>query len=259
MPNIYKASYVTLADSAVQIDIGEAPETAKTWPTGPAAQNTAVKNDEFKPPERGKSKDDILEDACDEAEIIILKARNEAKFITDNAKREANEQRAEIEEKARGKGFSEGFNKGSSEAEALKHEASEILRDAHIKRDGIIREIEPQAVELIIKIIEKLVGNAVKINPRIILNLIREGFSGLVGSEGVKVRVSPEDYNYVREHFDEITEFAGSKEVELIKDAALVSMDCVIETALGNIDSSLEQQLGSLKADLLYTLNNAEA
>ena len=258
MPNIYKASFVTIADSAVPIDTGEAPEEPK--PNTPVTMNTTISgNDYQKPHERVKSKEDVLEDARDEAELIILKARNEAQLITDNAEKEINRLRTETEENARSKGYEEGYGKGESEAEALKHEGEEMLRDARAKRDEMLSDMEPQIVSLIIRILKKLLGDYIQLNPQIILNLIREGLSGTVGSEGVKLRVSPDDYDFAMGHFDKIAEYAGAKSVEVIKDAALKPMDCVIETAYGIIDSSLDQQFESLKADLLYTLNSAEA
>ena len=242
MANIYKASSVTMAEDAVPIEIGETPEPPET-----GHKSSAIIS-------RGKN--DLLEEAEKKAEIIILKARNEAQLIKDNTETEIKKLRAETEEGARKQGYDEGFKKGAQEAEKLKGEARETLRDMQDKREDTLRGIEPQAVELISKILGKLVGGAVKINPQIILYLIREGLSESTGTEGTKIRISPDDFNYVQEHFNEITMYSGSQDIELIKDAGLKPMDCIIETAYGNIDSSLNQQLESLQADLLYIFNN---
>jgi len=259
LPNIYKASSITLAEEAVPIDIGDGFEMRETIAKTHVKQNSTIKNENRSLNEHWKSKEDFLDEARDEAEIIILKARNEAQMIIDNAEREVERERAETLENARSQGYGDGYNKGAAEAEALKREAEEAMRDTRAEYEEMLNNLEPQAVELIIKILNKLLGGSVRFNPQVILNLIREGLYGVVGSDGVKLRVSTDDYDYVYGHLDEITEYAGANSVELIKDAALKPMDCVIETSYGNIDSSLDQQFESLKADLLYTLSSEEA
>ena len=255
MPSIYKASSVIVDDNAVKIDVGHAHETERINTVTPGG-NTG--NEPHKADEYGKSKEDLLGGAFSEAEIILQNARNEARLITENTIRETDRLRAEALESARSQGYNEGFNKGVADWDAIKREAEQILFEAYAEREEIIKNMEPQMVHLINKILSKLLGDYARLNPEIILKLIHEGFSVVVGSDGVKLRVSPEDYGLVREHFDKVTEYAGSNSVELVKDASLKPMDCVIETSYGNIDSSLDQQFEALKADLLYTLSCAE-
>ena len=132
MPSIYKAACVTLKDGAVPIDIGDAVEISGTDIKTPVTMNSAIRN--VKASEYGKSKEDFLDEARDEAELIVLKARNEAQLITDNAGKEMDLLRAETLENTRKQGYTEGFDKGASEAEALKQEAESILRDARAER-----------------------------------------------------------------------------------------------------------------------------
>jgi flagellar assembly protein FliH len=243
----------------VPIGIGEAAGPAIIETKGPVTLNSTIKGLPSREYARPKTKDEFLDEARDEAEMIILKARNEAQIIIGNSEKEMDGIRERAEAEARAAGYKEGFERGSSEAEALRLEAERTLKEARVERDRLLSDMEPRTVNLIIKILEKLLGGAVKINPGIILHLIREGLSGAAGTEGVKIRVSPGDYEFAQTHFDAVAESAGSRDVELVKDAALKPMDCVIETAYGSIDSSLDQGFEALKADLLYTLNDAEA
>jgi len=242
LPKIYKASFVTLEDNAVPIDTGEVhePSTVVSDNVSPGAGSDSSVN-----------REDTLKNAHDEAEQIVQKAKGEALLITDNAKWELNKLKVKAEEDARSQGHAEGLNKGMKEAEAVLRDAEKELKEAQTKREEILKSTEPQIVELIAKILEKLVGNIHKTNPQIILHLVREGLSESVGSDDMKLKLSPDDYDYVQEHFDEISEQVGSRKIELVKDAALKPMDCVIETAYGNVDSSLDQQFESLKADLV--------
>ena len=251
MPNIYKASNVTLAGDAVQIDAGGAAYGAYN---GLAASGADTADS---PPGNTQGIEievDLTKVARAQAKAILERARNEAAAISEDAERETERLRAEALERARGQGYDEGFAKGLGDGEAMKREAERIFDEIYKEREAIVRGMEPKMVGLIIKILDKLIGEAARVNPQIIQKLIREGLSAVVGSEGAKLRVSPEDYDTVRGHWGAVTEYAGSNAVELVKDASLNRMDCVIETQYGNIDSSLEQQFEALKADLLYTL-----
>jgi flagellar assembly protein FliH len=240
-----------MRDNAVTVDIGDAFEA----PSTPVTMNTTIRGG-FGGDRRSPSHAEMLDNVRDEAELIILKARNEAQVIVEHAEQETEKQLADTLEKARSQGYEEGYGKGASEGESIKREAEALLDDAQSERERILRDIEPQAVELIVKILNKLMGVYVQVNPQIILKLVREGLAGIVGTEGVKLHVSPEDFDFVREHFDQIKEFAGSNSVDLARDAALGPMGCVIETAFGNIDSSLDQQFEALKGDLYATLRS---
>jgi len=239
-----------LKDDAVAIDTGS------EYYHAPPVQTDGIYREAD--PNRNNG-EDLLRTARAESERIIEQARGEAQSIAFAAEREMENLKNAALEDARSRGYDEGFNKGVSDWDSIKREAEQILFDTYAEREEIIKGMEPKMVGLIIKILEKLLGEYARINPQIILKLIREGLSVVVGSEGVKLRVSTQAYDLARENMDKITEYAGSNNVELIKDASLKSMDCVIETQYGNIDSSLGQQFETLKADLLHTLSGAEA
>jgi len=253
LPSIYKASSVTVADNAVAIEIRDTANAGK-----PVSGLTPERDVYLKDVVYRKNKGYYSAEARGEADYIIRNAHSKARLITETAEKETDRLRTEVLESARAQGYDEGFNKGVSDWDKMKREAEQLLFETYAEREAIIKGMEPQMINLVIKILNKLLGD-IRINPQIILKLIHEGLSITVGSDGVKLRVSPHDYDYARGHMDNIREYAGSNSVELISDASLKPMDCVIDTAYGSIDSSLDQQFESLKADLLYTLNGAGA
>jgi len=71
------------------------------------------------------------------------------------------------------------------------------------------------------------------------------------------LKVSPEDFDYVIAHKDELTEGLSDKvTVEVLRDKRLSPMDCLIETDYGNVDGSLKLRLDGLNNELKLIVNS---
>ena len=187
----------------------------------------------------------ILEKARQDADRMIHEAEKAAARILDKANKDAEALIIEVKEEAYKKGYEEGLRKGVEEGDIILSKAKKELEKALLEKEKIINEIEPQMVQLIIDILEKLLGNTIKTNTKHISYLIKKGFSQInEGSDKVTIRVSEKDYPYVIESKDEILEDLGiDNNIEIIKDSSLSFSDCIIETDFGNIDCSLESNL----------------
>jgi len=204
-----------------------------------------------------KSAAKIIHHAERQAEEIISNARqaasDEQAMILQNAEAEA----ARIISEARDMGYQNGLDTAAREGEAIKTEAQQVLDNAISERIAMQESLEPEIVEMIIGITEKLLGNITEVNPAIITNLIKQGFSAAAISGNVTVYVSADDYEHVLKNKDELLTLTdGSVKLQITKDLSLSPMDCVIETPFGDIDCSLGQQFESLRANLTYILNS---
>ncbi|MCL2577878.1 MAG: FliH/SctL family protein [Defluviitaleaceae bacterium] len=207
-------------------------------------------------------------DAKKSAANMIRRAEQQAEEIINNALREAEEKQAEIlmnaeaeAEKSRAvsrdDGFSEGMAAANSMGEKIKAEAAQILEGAKSERKTMQENLEPEIVNMIIAITEKLLGNTVGIKPAVVVNLIKQGFAQATISGKVTVYVSADDYDEVVGKKEELMALTdGSVKLEITKDLSLSPMDCVIETPFGDIDCSLGQQFEALRTNLTYILNN---
>jgi flagellar assembly protein FliH len=149
------------------------------------------------------------------------------------------------------------MERAQADGDLIREEAQQTLNDAIAERAAMQEALEPEIIEMIIGITEKLLGNIVEVNPAIIVNLVKQGFAAAAISGDVKVNVSAEDYDAVSKSKNELLALTdGASKVTVVKDLSLSPMDCVIETEFGNIDCSLGQQFESLKANLTYILNN---
>jgi flagellar assembly protein FliH len=265
LPKVYKAYEVMVdSDNKVQIKADFKPE--EHW-----------KNKEGEAQEPGDTPEDILRAAEEQARGIVKRARADAQEIIANAnatveseleraRHEADAlmsdaeariaaESAQARETARKEGYEEGRAKAEAEGEAIRAEAQKVLDDALRERDGMRSALEPEAVGLVIDIINKLLNDTVALNPGAVVNLIRQGFAGATLTGAVTVRVSAKDYEAVMKKKDELAAFAGgSAEVAVVRDLSLNETDCIIETPFGNIDCGLGQQFTALRANLLHIL-----
>lgn len=249
MPNILKAGAVTVDNEKVNIEVG--PVAAVYIPE---ASFVPEAEEEESPEEKAHH---ILQKAEHDADQLRRKAAGEAASIIEDAKKQATAESQAIKEQARSDGYQEGLQKATSEGEAIKAQANKVLEDARRERAETEASLEPDMVDLINKIVAKLLDDTIRINPGVIINLIRQGLAGATLTGNIFVHVSQYDFEEVTENKEALLAMTdGSVKLEIIRDLSLNRMDCVIETPFGNIDCSLTQQSDALRENLNYILWN---
>jgi flagellar assembly protein FliH len=210
----------------------------------------------------------IVQQARDEAALILSQADKEYEEMTARGQEEVENLIAEaqtrmeeegqrLREQCKAEGYQEGIDSALNEATAIKTEAKEILDNTLQTCDQMRLDVEPDAVKLILDIAEKLLADTVKINSAVVVSLIRAGFANTTLSGQVVVKVSDEDYDAVAEYKEELKANAkGASEVEIVRDLSLKATECIIETPFGGIDVSLWPQFESLRENLIYLLEH---
>jgi len=199
----------------------------------------------------------IIRQAEKQAEDIVSQARVDAAAEQDAIRKKAEAEAANAYSEAKNSGYKEGMDTAIREGDAIIAAAKKLRDDAAADKQEMEDRMEPDMVNLIISITEKLLGDTVNLNPAIIVNLIKQGLASTSITGDVAIYVSQHDYDTVMERRDEIlTQADGSVRLEVKKDLSLNPMDCVIETPFGHIDCSLDQQYESLRQNLTYILSN---
>lgn len=202
--------------------------------------------DEEKISEAELKANEIIESAQMEASQIILNANSEADTIRQNTFEESKDE-----------GYKAGYDEAMAEVEALKNEALAIKQSAVDEKQELIDGVEPELINLVINVLDKIFKKSVDINPQIIIALIKEGISNATVTGDLFVHVSSDDYDTVVSNKKDILALTdGNTNIEIIKDLSLNKGDCIIETPFGNIDCSLERQFQGLKQGLYYILEN---
>jgi len=120
--------------------------------------------------------------------------------------------------------------------------------------------LEPQFVEALTGIYEKVFEVGLDNQREIVVTLLRNTMKKLDGCKNFLVHVSPADYSYVKEHKEELLSDATQEGtvVDIIEDSLLRESECTIETVGGIYDCGLGTQLGELRKKLALLSYNGK-
>jgi flagellar assembly protein FliH len=202
----------------------------------------------------------IIKQAERDASVILTQARVKSQAEHDAFMQTAREQAEDARRNAYEMGYQEGLDTAVAVGEDIKAQAAQVLEEAQNVRKNLEDTLEPDMVELVMAIIDKLILDTTIAHPEVIINLIRQGLESTMVSGDVKIFVSSADFALVSGKKEEIASFADTPiSVEVFKDLSLNPLDCIISTPMGDIDVSLAQQYGTLKANVKQILARGEA
>ncbi len=258
MSRILKASYINLENNII-IDNTFSP-SGKTEPTQVIESEPYNPYNEELEAEIEQIKQNTIEQANEEAAIIIEEARQQAHIEAENIKNEAQQQMdikaEEIYKEAFDKGYQEGNEKAEADCELMKEEAQSIIEEAKQERQNMIDSLEAEIVNFIIDTTQNILTSSFQFNPTIISFLIKKGLGAIKEIKNLKIFVSENNYDFVEENKYNILQVDTERNnVEIVKDVTLKDTDCIIETDIGTIQCNLDDQLSSIKEALHYILN----
>lgn len=262
MSKIYKAWTVSVdRENVVPINPQEVPPPVETLsvPQTDVTVEAETKAANVQEKARANARD-IVDHATKEAGTILTKAREEAMRLVEEAQFSIEQERTAVLLEAEKRGYQEGLEKGNTEADTIIGKANDYKSVTETEREAAITRLEPELVELIIRIVKKLISDTAKVNPQVVLHLIRQGLQQTSFTGDITLRVSKDDYDDVIAHKDDLLKSveAGTN-LKFMKDAALSAGDCLIETPFGIIDSSLDMQFEEVKDSLRLILHEETA
>ncbi|NLV61912.1 MAG: flagellar assembly protein FliH [Clostridiaceae bacterium] len=190
----------------------------------------------------------VINAARAEAEKIINDAMNKANDMLEEAKEKVEQHMFNVEQKAKEEGYRNGEQLARQHYQALLDEAEDIKKQAQKVYNDTIAGLESDIIDIIIDVSRKIIGMELEHNRDAVISLVGTAITGSSPSNGVVVRVCPEDYDYVSEKKDELLRYSENiHEITIKKDNALNKGDCLIETGYGSIDASAETQLSAVE------------
>jgi flagellar assembly protein FliH len=153
---------------------------------------------------------------------------------------EARQKAQELERQAYEEGFRQGQKDGQEVGQRGLAEVTRRLQnlaEALVKeRENLFRQREKVLVDLAVAVGEKLAFRELTLHPEAIRQIIEAGFRHLTTYEGLKVVVSPSDFEILR------NEDLGSwpPGVELEADGTLTPGGCRLVNTLGEVDGTWE-------------------
>lgn len=177
---------------------------------------------EFSGPEGGPLMEQNL---ADRAEEILAAARLTAQ---------------EIERQAYEEGFQQGQQDGQEVGrrglEEVTKRLQNLLAALEQEHENLFRQREEVLLELALVVSEKLVARELSLQPEAICGIIEEGFRQVAHQEGLRLLVSPPDYEILQqENLD-----SWPPGVELMADGTISPGGFRLETSLGEVDGTRE-------------------
>ncbi len=199
-----------------------------------------------------------LEKAREESSQLLQYAREQAESArqeTDRLLKQARVEGEQLKQQAYEQGKAEGYQDGIAQAQqeidgikaSLMQEQMELEQDYEQR----LKQLEPKLVDTILEVFQKVTYVLAEDKREMMLHLVDHAFMRIESSRQFLVRVSKEDYPFVAEHKEMLLErVPSSSEIDIVKDAALVRNQCLIETDGGVFDCSLDVQLENLIRDI---------
>lgn len=209
-----------------------------------------------------------FEDLRDECEAYLVRVREQARQILQNAKQDAEELRRTTFEAARTSGHAAGMRDAEREvaqrAEAIAEQRlaqrmqsalpalQSIVSQLTAQRDEWLANWESNAVRLCVAVGEKLVRTRIQVRPDAATEMISEALRLAAGNPHVAVRIHPDDLAAFGEQADDVIRtLAACSDIKVVPQEDIARGGCLIETRQGVIDARLETMAARIAEELL--------
>ena len=178
----------------------------------------------------------------EQARQIIQEASEEAAVIRKEAKEILSQVQQELEN-AKQRGYEEGYKEGLEKN-------IDFLNQIYFLKEKWFEKLEPQILSLVMVIVEKVIAHQMKENDQVLLGIIRECISSVLGQK-IIVKLHPSDYETISSRQqDLLRQLEAGRTLSFKQDESIRSGGCIVESEVGSIDAQIEVQLLAIKKAL---------
>lgn len=187
----------------------------------------------------------------DNPEINALVEQRVASEI-ERVRRECHLEAERLAEERYTKGWTEGHAVGRNEIQPAVEHLSHLLEDIANQREKILRDAEKIAVQLGLKVAEKIIRTEVSHQPNIVLSVVGDAIRRVADKSHVVIRVNLNDVDRVSGYRERLTSLVGGiGQIEIRPDPSISQGGCIVETSVEIIDARFEEQLSRLEEVLI--------
>ncbi len=207
--------------------------------------------------------DEFLNQAKQEAEILILEAQQQAQAIaaeiqSDRDQWEKQEKMMYIEQAQKEgyqQGVEDGIQKGYNEIADEISFAKEVVESSKKDYRQHIESSETVILDLALKVAEKIIGSEIEKDDASFLSIVKKAIKEAREYREVQLHIHPVHYQSILSLKQElIAIFPKDTELYIFPDDELEENSCVIESENGRIDASVDSQLHVIKTKLTELL-----
>jgi flagellar biosynthesis/type III secretory pathway protein FliH len=147
-------------------------------------------------------------------------------------------------------GFQVGYDEGLRLAAEEQHDTgtrlSAMLQGIASDTEALVRGVETQVIELALAIAEKVIAREARIDPEIVLNVVRSALSEVNDATELRIHANPEDVPLLETRWQEMLPKSVAEHSELISDDLVDRGGVIVETRIGYADSQLKTRLNQV-------------
>lgn len=149
-------------------------------------------------------------------------------------------------EKIRQQAYDEGYAQGhevgyASGAQQMHAEIAQVqtlMQQLHTELNRVDEQLAQSLLDLALEVARKMVGETLRTNPEVILNIVNEAIGSLPHfNQHAHLVLHPDDAELVRKHMGDQLSHSGWK---LLGDARVERGGCRVETAHTKVDATVE-------------------
>ena len=160
-------------------------------------------------------------------------------------------------------GFQLGYDEGLRLAAEEQHDTgtrlSALLQGVASDAEELVRGLEVQVVELALAIAEKVIAREARIDPEIVLNVVRSALSEVHDATELRIRANPDDVPLLETRWQEMLPRSTAERSELIADDLVERGGVLVETRIGYADSQLKTRLNQVVTTFQAVLDGEPA
>ena len=147
-------------------------------------------------------------------------------------------------------GFQLGYDEGLRLAAEEQHDTgtrlSALLQGVASDTEELVRGLETQVVELALAIAEKVIAREARLDPEIVLSVVRSALSEVHDVTDLRIRVHPDDVPLLETRWQEMLPRSTAERSELVADDLVERGGVLVETRIGYVDSQLKTRLNQV-------------
>lgn len=212
-------------------------------------------------PEKPKAPETPVHYAQLQAELILNKAREEAKELLVRAREQAMQEQEEIRAGARDEGYRDGYAQGTAKAMSdavrdreataarLEKEVKDFLEKASLAREEMILQSRDELVELCLAVAEKVVRVSLKSSSEVVVRMIQTATERMKRQEWVHIYISGCDVRQLSKISPALTTTLGalSQHIKIIPMGDGEDGTCIVETPEEIVDASISTQMSNVR------------
>lgn len=186
-------------------------------------------------------------------------AEKQAKSIIEQANKQAQIIKSQVQErgyqegfqKGQEKGYQEGYEKALQDAKSIKEEARQLLMNAHKESRQYIENTQEEIIELAVTMAKRILYRQIDTKEESIIEMVKNALHEAEERKQIVIRCCSSSISVLQNHLDEFKKICPNAHFTFLEDNALEKYGCVIETEEQVMNLEIDQQLENIKTALL--------